>query len=113
MGVETTLAQDLRSEARCLEVLQGLLPELIQRLRGRGFRGITIKLKFHDFRQTTAAHRADQLAPDILRAILHQAYQRAAGRRVRLVGISVALTETAPPASQLSLDLLPGNEEQA
>lgn len=110
VGVETTLAQDLRSEAQCLEVLHTLLPELSHRLRGRGFRGITIKLKFHDFRQTTAAHRANQLAPDILRAILHQAYQRAAGRRVRLVGISVALAETAPPASQLSLDLMPSGE---
>ena len=103
VGVETTLVQDLRSEAQCQEVLESLLPELIRRLRGRHFRGITIKLKFHDFRQTTASHRAQQLAPDLLSSILHVAYQRAEGRRVRLVGISVELAQD-PPADQLTLD---------
>jgi DNA polymerase-4 len=103
VGVETTLPQDLRSEAQCREVLETLLPELQRRLRGRAFRGITVKLKFHDFRQTTAAHPADRLAGDLLDSILHVAWQRAAGRRVRLVGISVALAEEAP-VSQLALD---------
>lgn len=103
VGVETTLTQDLRTEEQCREILLTLLPELTRRLRGRRFKGITIKLKFHDFRQTTASHTASQLTSDLLDSILHVAYQRAAGRRVRLVGISVAL---APhdPADQLTLD---------
>ncbi|GGB85989.1 DNA polymerase IV [Marinobacterium zhoushanense] len=104
VGVETTLAQDLRTEAQCSAVLNGLLPELIQRLRGRPFKGLTIKLKFHDFQQTTAAGQADRISADILDSILHTAWQRAAGRRVRLVGISVSLSEETQ-IKQLSLDL--------
>lgn len=103
VGVETTLAHDLRTEAQCASVLNGLLPELIQRLRGRTFKGVTVKLKFHDFQQTTAAGQADRISADILDAILHTAWERAAGRRVRLVGVSVTLADTAP-LRQLSLD---------
>jgi len=104
VGVETTLAHDLRTEAQCATVLNGLLPELKQRLRGRPFKGVTIKLKFHDFQQTTAAGQADRLGTDILDAILHTAWERSAGRRVRLVGISVNLQEESR-VQQLSLDL--------
>lgn len=103
VGVETTLAHDLRTEAQCDQILHGLLPELKQRLRGRSFKGITIKLKFHDFQQTTAAGQSDQLSEDLLRSILHTAFERAAGRRVRLVGISVTLAEESA-LRQLALD---------
>ncbi|WP_432696153.1 DNA polymerase IV [Marinobacterium sp. YM272] len=103
VGVETTLSHDLRTEAQCEKILLSLLPELKQRLRGRSFKGITIKLKFHDFQQTTAAGQSDRLSEDVLRSILHTAFERAAGRRVRLVGISVALAEESS-LRQLALD---------
>lgn len=102
VGVETTLAQDLRSEAACLAVLNALLPELRQRLRGRSFKGVHIKMKFHDFRQTTVSGQASSLTEEILRSLLHTAYQRAEGRRIRLVGVSVTL---APPPSEHQLEL--------
>jgi DNA polymerase-4 len=100
--VETTLARDLVTSGQCRDVLESLLPELRKRLRGRTFKSVTVKLKFHDFQQTTAAGQAVQLRSDILDAVLNTAYARAAGRRVRLVGISVTLDET-PPSEQLSL----------
>ena len=102
VGVETTLARDLVTSGQCRDVLESLLPELRKRLRGRAFKSVTVKLKFHDFQQTTAAGQAVQLRSDILDAVLNTAYARAAGRRVRLVGISVTLDET-PPSEQLSL----------
>ncbi|WP_036231899.1 DNA polymerase IV [Marinobacterium litorale] len=102
VGVETTLARDLVTSGQCRDVLESLLPELRKRLRGRTFKSVTVKLKFHDFQQTTAAGQAVQLRSDILDAVLNTAYARAAGRRVRLVGISVTLDET-PPSEQLSL----------
>lgn len=104
VGVETTLAQDLRDETQCLQVLQRLLPELQRRLQGRPFLGITIKLKFHDFQLTSASYQSDRLADDVLRSMLQVAFRRSDGRRVRLVGISVALAPEQP-LRQLALDL--------
>ncbi|MBR9884481.1 MAG: DNA polymerase IV [Oceanospirillales bacterium] len=103
VGVETTLAHDLRTEAQCASIMNTLLPELVQRLRGRPFKGITVKLKFHDFQQTTASGQANRISSDILDSILHTAWQRADGRRVRLVGISVALSDELP-TRQLSFE---------
>lgn len=96
VGVESTLSADLTSEAACFSVLERLLPELERRLAGRAFKGIQVKLKFHDFQQTTAACQSLLLDESVLRSVLAVAYGRAQGRRVRLVGISVALAESQP-----------------
>lgn len=104
VGVETTLERDISRFEQCREVLDGLCPELHRRLRGRAFHNVTVKLKFHDFNQTTATHQGSQLTSTLLDNVLHIALTRANGRRIRLVGISVALTE-APPSQQLQLDL--------
>lgn len=111
VGVETTLSADLNSEESCWEVLLGLLPELHRRLAGRSFRGFQVKLKFHDFQKTTAAHQAYELSEDVLLSTLKVAYQRAQGRRVRLVGLSASLAKNEDYAlKQLSLPL--ANTEQ-
>ncbi|MBY6187004.1 DNA polymerase IV [Marinobacter hydrocarbonoclasticus] len=106
VGVETTLAVDLNNATGCYEVLLGLLPELERRLRDRPFKGVQVKLKFHDFQQTTLAQQATVLEPTQLKAMVENAFERGEGRRVRLVGASVTL---APPAAegvqQLSLGL--------
>jgi DNA polymerase-4 len=104
VGVEITLPQDLTSPSDCWTVLHGLLPELTRRLGQRSFKGVQIKLKFHDFQQTTVAHPAHSLALPELAAVLAVAYQRGQGRRVRLVGISVTLAHESP-IQQLALDL--------
>lgn len=104
VGVETTLTRDLTSQAACLDVLRGLLPELSRRLKDRPFKGTQIKLKFHDFQQTTAAQQSQVLDMRLLESILAVAYDRGHGRRVRLVGVGVTL-ENASFGQQLSLQL--------
>jgi DNA polymerase-4 len=106
VGVERTLQQDLSSESACQSVLESLLTELTKRLRERPFKTLQVKLKFHDFTQTTAAQSGHTFDVAQLAAILHTAYQRGHGRRVRLVGLSVSLAGNIDnKASQLSLEL--------
>jgi DNA polymerase-4 len=104
VGVETTLSQDLTSRTACLDILRGLLPELSRRLGNQSFKNIQVKLKFHDFQQTTVAQQSQVLDIGLLESILTIAYERGHGRRVRLVGISVTLNNDSS-AQQLSLAL--------
>ncbi|GAA4878020.1 DNA polymerase IV [Ferrimonas pelagia] len=101
VGVETTVAEDLRSEQACLDKLMSLLPELARRLGEKPFKGLNVKLKFSDFQQTTVACQGNELAPSQLAALLHTGYLRGEGKGVRLVGISVTLASHSSP--QLSL----------
>ncbi|MBY6018111.1 DNA polymerase IV [Halomonas denitrificans] len=106
VGVETTLARDLTSAEGCFEILQGLLPELERRLRERPFKGVQVKLKFHDFQQTTLAQQATVLESSQLQAMVVGAFERGEGRRVRLVGLSVTLSgPEQEKVQQLSLGL--------
>ncbi|GAA5190620.1 DNA polymerase IV [Ferrimonas gelatinilytica] len=101
VGVETTLERDLQTEADCLAKLLTLLPELARRLGERPFRGLSVKLKFSDFQQTTVACPASSLDPARLASLLHTGFARGGGRGVRLVGVSVTLAPHSDP--QLSL----------
>lgn len=106
VGVETTLARDLTGAEACYQILEGLLPELERRLRGRAFKGVQVKLKFHDFQQTTLAQQATMLEPTQLKAMVTGAFDRGEGRRVRLVGVAVTLASgEAEQAQQLPLGL--------
>jgi DNA polymerase-4 len=93
VGVETTLASDLHTPEQGAEVLQRLWPELQRRLDGRAIRGLCIKLKFADFEQTTLSRRTAVLELDSALKLCEQAWERAEGRGVRLVGVSAELAE--------------------
>ncbi|WP_028117659.1 DNA polymerase IV [Ferrimonas senticii] len=103
VGAETTLLTDLGSETECLLELRKLLPKLAQRLGTRAFKGIHLKLKFSDFQQTTVSRQATQLDEVIIRALLQTGYQRAEGRGVRLVGLSVSLDDNDSQQLQLAI----------
>ncbi|MBT1444693.1 DNA polymerase IV [Shewanella sp. JM162201] len=96
VGVETTLASDLNTEAQCHDVLCTLIPELNRRLgrsaAGRRIHKLVVKLKFDDFRQTTIESRADEPSVRLFESLLAQAYLRAEGRGIRLVGIAAGLS---------------------
>jgi DNA polymerase-4 len=71
ISVEETYAQDLPDLAACLDKL----PELMAKLQGRiaragnpPFKGLSVKLKFADFSQTTAEHDGQQLTAPLYRA---------------------------------------------
>lgn len=101
IGIEHTYASDLSQPEQCLEALVAQLPQLRERIAQRAFDGVQVKLKFHDFTQTTVACRSSGLYISQLQALVEKAYQRGRGKRVRLVGLSVNLCDDY--GQQLSL----------
>lgn len=91
VGVETTLAADIYTVEQGQEVLQRLWPELLRRLNRRAVCGLCIKLKFEDFEQTTLSRRTTVPELDSALKLCEQAWTRAGGRGVRLVGMSMEL----------------------
>tara|TARA_R110001583_G_scaffold50665_3_gene158265 strand:+ start:680 stop:1738 length:1059 start_codon:yes stop_codon:yes gene_type:complete len=92
LAIETTLAADLVSEAECLTVIEKLYPMLLQRLekvKGRKIVRQGIKLKFNDFNQTTVEQQSLGAQEEIFNTLLPKAYERAKGRGIRLVGLTL------------------------
>ena len=108
VGVETTLPVDLQTAEQAEEVMQHLLPDLLRRLqrhcRAESLIRQGVKLKFADFQQTTVERSVAGLQPELWPRLLREAWLRAEGRSVRLVGISVGLPEMNYHSQQLSLD---------
>ncbi|GHA26436.1 DNA polymerase IV [Oceanisphaera arctica] len=91
VGVETTLVTDIHQPEQGVQVLLRLWPELIRRLAGRAIKGMCIKLKFEDFTQTTLSRRCELPQQALAERLCVEAWERARGRGVRLVGVSVEL----------------------
>ncbi|MEE2024702.1 DNA polymerase IV [Alkalimonas mucilaginosa] len=107
VGVEHTYAQDKCSLQDCEAELPALLETLQQRLeRHRAtplVHKLAVKLKFHDFQQTTVEQQLQ--TPDLaaLRSLLVTAWQRGKGRPVRLIGLQAGLAEHDKKQLQLEL----------
>lgn len=95
LSVEETYNKDLQTLQECLDQVPELYEEWFKRVdRGdyrKDIRGITVKLKFHDFKQTTHEEviHAFPTEKDFLR-LLERAWLRRS-EPVRLVGIGVRL----------------------
>lgn len=104
---ERTFAEDLESEEDCRLRLQPLLDELradlAQRAEGRRITKCFLKLKFHDFRSTTAERTASAPEEAMFEELLTEAWKRGNGRRVRLLGAGVRLAQEGLEGSQLQL----------
>lgn len=110
IGVEETLAQDF-SQLRQVEqfIHDELLPQLLRRLRVNQWqqahiKNQTVKLKFHDFQQTTVSRTIATASPSLFYQLAREAWERRQQRRVRLIGISVLLPDP-DDALQLELEL--------
>ncbi|MBL1378770.1 DNA polymerase IV [Zobellella iuensis] len=104
VGVETTLAEDLHRAEQGLLVLTKLWPELVRRLGDRPVCGLCIKLKFSDFEQTTLSRRCPRAELPLALRLCEQAWARARGRGIRLVGVSVELAGPRADERQLSFE---------
>ncbi|KGQ70199.1 DNA polymerase IV [Chelonobacter oris] len=109
VGVEITLSQDIRQPQQAEEILASLYQKLVQRLQRaqpdtplQAYRKIGVKLKFSDFQTTTLESRAEVFSKQAFYKLLRQIWQRAEGRGVRLIGLSVSLPHKNT-AQQLSL----------
>ena len=109
VGVERTLSEDIHSWAECEVLLEKLYEELERRLAkvqpDLHIARQGVKLKFHDFQQTTQEHVWPILDKRDLFQVARQAWdERRNSRGVRLVGLHVTLLDPQLE-KQLSLDI--------
>ena len=106
LSVEHTFAHDLPDLAACLAELPALFAELEGRLArlDRSYRidKPLVKLKFHDFSQTTLEQAGSGHALENYQRLLAAAHVRG-GKPVRLIGLGVRLVDLRGQAVQLEL----------
>lgn len=111
LAIETTLAIDVYTEDDCLDVIEKLYPKLLQRLEKVQDRKIVrqgIKLKFNDFNQTTVEQQSLAANENVFNSLLPKAYERAKGRGIRLVGLTLGFAgiDLPEPVDNQQLSLL-------
>lgn len=114
VGVERTLSEDIHTLASCDDVMCRLIPQLQQRLYKHlnleegdeppRIKHLGVKLKFSDFQQTTVEHRQSVYREHQFAPLLAEAFERARGRGIRLVGVHVGLAQDSV-SEQLALPL--------
>lgn len=108
IGVERTFAKDLIRIQDMVEVLiDTLLPELnkrIERANASGrITGLTVKIKFKDFQQTTIECQSKELKPETLHLLLNSGLDRRPNTPIRLLGIGVRLNQDESESVQYEL----------
>lgn len=98
VGIERTLSEDIHHWVECEALIERLYHELEQRLSKINpdlrIARQGVKLKFHDFQQTTQEHVWPVLNKADLLNVAREAWElRRAGRGVRLVGLHVTLQD--------------------
>jgi DNA polymerase-4 len=107
IGVERTLDNDLVSIEECRDVMIKLLPKLHERIDSKKhspIKSLGVKLKFSDFQQTTVEQQSKTINEQLLVELLTKAFERGKGKKVRLVGLHVALLDKLS-TDQLALPL--------
>ncbi|MNN30093.1 DNA polymerase IV [compost metagenome] len=106
VSVEHTFDRDLPDLAACQAELPVLLEQLERRLArlDSGYRAgkPLVKLKFHDFTQTTLEQAGAGRDADSYRHLLAAAFARG-DRPVRLIGVGVRLLDLREGGEQLAL----------
>lgn len=108
LSIEHTYSKDLESLEDCQKKLPDLFEELIARLEKKdlipSIQSLVVKVKFHDFQQTTLERSQDKnLSLDNFSAMLEEAWYREA-KSVRLIGLGVKLKASKPKERSLQLD---------
>ncbi|MDF2940234.1 MAG: dinP [Gammaproteobacteria bacterium] len=104
-SIENTYLQDLPDLASCLKELPKLFEQLkhrLQRYENYPIAKQFVKLKFHNFNQTTVECKSFKPSLDRYELLCQEAYQRYQ-IPVRLIGIGVQFAEEAPQTTQLEL----------
>jgi DNA polymerase IV len=106
LSCETTFRENLADP----EMLTSHLREMVDEISAdasthhadRQIRSRVVKLKFDDFRRTTAERAGGEIEMPVYEALLHEALTRASGRAIRLLGAGVRF---ADPDEEAQLDL--------
>lgn len=128
VGVERTLSEDIHSLEACLAIVDKLYVNLLERTSKSSenddkqlpkIASQGVKLKFDDFQQTTVEHRTRTLNREYFNELLAEAFSRANGRGIRLVGLHVglpsnnAMHQLTLPLDQLELAAEPEAQYKA
>jgi len=98
---ESTFNHDLSDLAALEAAMAGMLDELEQDVgqhRARAIRSLVVKVKFADFRRTTAERAGVALDRSVYQELLAEAFSRGEGKSVRLLGVGVRFAEDEPDA---------------
>lgn len=105
---ETTFSKDIETLEACENALEDqhkdLLKELQEKSVDRKVAKVFVKLKFSDFRRTTAEVKNQQPDIDSYRQLLREAWGRS-GQPVRLLGLGVRFADIGDMTTQLELGL--------
>ncbi|HOP63685.1 MAG TPA: DNA polymerase IV [Spirochaetota bacterium] len=110
-GREITLDEDILDIGRIHSILKEIASELEGSLRKKNIRGktITLKIKYHDFRQITRSATIEMFtdsADIILENIMNLIQFTEAGvKKVRLLGISLSHLNTSPESCEEDIQL--------
>lgn len=106
LSCETTFDENLTDPDRLADRLRDMVDEIAMDAReahaDRVIRSRVVKLKFDDFRRTTAERAGSEIEMPVYESLLREALSRANGRAVRLLGAGVRFAETGED-SQLDL----------
>ncbi len=106
LSIENTFAENLRDIAALEREMNTMLDELEEDLTTRHperqVRSLVVKLKFSDFRRTTAERAHPEIDRQIFKALLVEAESRCEGKPARLLGVGVRFHDIAG-AEQMKL----------
>src|SRR4029077_7482331 len=106
LSTEETFVSDLETleqcEERLGELFEELMADLAQKETERRILKVFVKLKFADFTRTTAERAGLEPTLTAFRTLLGEAFARA-GKKVRLIGIGVRLSESEREELQMPL----------
>ena len=90
---EVTFSENLESLEdglmRLADMLQELVDDFSSKHSDRKIRECFVKLKFGDFKVTSAQTPSDVVDPDLFDKLLHKAWERGEGKNVRLIGVGI------------------------
>lgn len=110
ISVEETLHRDFKHLKEAERFLETTLLASLKRRAGDGrwqdmkAKGQTLKLKFNDFNQTTVSRVSNRVSPSLYYQLLTEAWPRAKGRTIRLIGLGITLPDPDKDR-QLELEL--------
>lgn len=93
LSIENTFSENLHDIAMLEREMGAMLDELTEKLTARHMhrqvRSLVVKLKFSDFRRTTAERAHPEIDREIFRLLLAEADSRSGGKPARLLGVGV------------------------
>ncbi len=112
LSCETTFRENLTDPeilaARLREMVDEIASDAATHHAGRVIRSRVVKLKFDDFRRTTAERAGGEIEMPVYESLLYEALARANGRAVRLLGAGVRF---ADPEETAQLDLFENHHD--